>query len=59
MTLRVYDSHGRAVRTLVDGYHVPGDYAVAFDPGDLASGTYLVRLEAGGRASARAITLLK
>jgi len=46
--LRVYDLAGRLVDTLVDGWLQAGRYDVPYRPDRLASGTYLLRLEAGG-----------
>jgi len=45
VTLKVYDALGRDVRTLVSAHQKAGVYKVTFDAGDLASGTYLYRLE--------------
>jgi len=58
-SLRVYDTAGREVATLVDGWRDSGVHEVTFDGSGLASGIYVVRLEAAGRAQARRIVLLK
>ena len=45
--LVVYDLLGRALATLVNEVKSPGNYTVAFDASNLASGLYLYRLETG------------
>lgn len=63
--LRILDVQGRALRTLVDERQAAGrDYTVSWDGRDasgltLASGSYLVELEVGGKSQSRFITLLK
>ena len=62
--LRAFDVHGRVVRTLVDSYITAGSRTVDWDGKDdrgvsLASGTYFLRLEAGGNFETRTVTLLK
>ena len=63
-TLRVFDVHGRLVRTLVDSYLAAGPRTVEWDGRDdrgrpLASGTYYMRLQGGGTYVTRAVSLLK
>jgi len=43
--LKIYDTAGREVKTLVDGWREAGIHKVTFDGARLASGVYLVRLE--------------
>ncbi len=62
--LRVLDARGRVVRTLARGTLPAGEHRVVWDGRDdggalLGSGIYLCRLEAGGAATMRAVTLLK
>lgn len=57
--LQIFDAQGRLVRTLVDGVQTAGAYEVSFQAGDLPSGTYFYRLEAGSRQLTRAMMLLK
>ena len=48
VTLRVYDTLGRSVATLLDQKpHTAGTHTVRFDGAGLASGVYLYRLEVG------------
>jgi hypothetical protein len=61
VTLKVYDSVGREVDTLADGFQ-DGErwYNVTFDGGNVAAGTYFLRLEVlgiGNKKSSRATTM--
>ena len=47
VNLRVYDTAGRLVAELVDGWRDAGSHSVAFDGTNLASGIYLYHLTAG------------
>ncbi len=57
--LVVYDLLGREVATLVDELKEPGGYTVGFDASRLASGMYLARVEAEGRAIVRKMLLMR
>jgi hypothetical protein len=57
--LAVYDVLGREVRVLADGRHTAGRHTVSFEAGNLPSGVYLYRLEAGGKAQTRSLLLSK
>ncbi len=57
--LVVYDLLGREVATLVDEEKAPGSYTVRFDASNLASGTYVYRLTAGGFTVARRMLVVK
>jgi hypothetical protein len=57
--LAVYDLLGRQVAVLVSGTMPAGRHQVTFDASGLASGVYLIRLEAGGEVFTRRMTLLK
>jgi hypothetical protein len=59
VTLRVYDTAGREVRTLVEGWRAAGTHEATFEAGDLASGLYLVRLEAGAEISTGKLMFVK
>ncbi len=58
-TLAVYDLLGREVAVLVDEKKPAGTYEVAFDGGDLPSGVYVYRLNAGAIVETRRMLLLK
>jgi hypothetical protein len=51
VTLEVFDIQGREVATLVDGVQSAGEHQVTFDGAGLASGVYLVKLEAASSGS--------
>ena len=64
VSLRVFDVHGRLVRTLVDGYLAAGRRTIEWDGRDdrgspAASGTYFMRLSGGGAYESRTLNLLK
>lgn len=59
ITLRAYDIAGRLVATLVDGWYEAGSHEVTFDGSRLASGMYLVRMEAGKNVQVQKIVLIK
>jgi hypothetical protein len=48
VSLKIYDVAGRLVATLAEGWREAGRHSATFDGSGLASGVYLVRLEAGG-----------
>ena len=57
--LSVHNLLGQEVAVLVDGVVQAGAHTAQFGTKRLASGTYLVTLEAGGRQETRTITLLR
>jgi|GEM_PF-6592457 len=57
--LRVYDTAGREVTALVNGWREAGVHEVTFDGSGLASGVYLVRMEAGEVVQTQKLILLK
>jgi hypothetical protein len=59
VSLKVYDTSGRVVATLVDGWRQAGEHRATFDGSGLAAGVYLVRLEAGGATATQKVVLLK
>ncbi|MBW7997052.1 MAG: T9SS type A sorting domain-containing protein [Candidatus Glassbacteria bacterium] len=64
VALKVFDSRGRLVRTLVKGIIEPGQYSVTWDGTDnsgriLSSGVYFYRMEASGFVMTRKMVLLK
>ncbi|RJP76331.1 MAG: T9SS C-terminal target domain-containing protein [Candidatus Zixiibacteriota bacterium] len=59
VSLRVYDTAGREVATLVDGWRDSGVHEMAFDGTGLTSGVYLVRMEAGSFVQVQKLILLK
>ncbi|RJP79564.1 MAG: T9SS C-terminal target domain-containing protein [Candidatus Zixiibacteriota bacterium] len=66
VTLRIYDTAGREVAVLVNGWRDAGVYEVTFDGTGLASGVYLARIEGtkavlgpGDFSAVRKMVLLK
>ncbi|MEO1022465.1 MAG: DUF2341 domain-containing protein [Bacteroidota bacterium] len=59
VTLEVFDILGRKVQTLVQERMPAGLHSVTFRAGELASGVYLYRLQAGERVFTNRLTLIK
>ncbi len=59
VSLRVYDTAGRLVRTLVDGWRPAGKHQAVFDGSGLPSGIYLAHLTAGDFSAVQKLILLK
>ena len=57
--LSVHDVYGRELALPADTWYPAGTHAVHFDGSALSSGTYVVRLSAGGNTLLRRITLIK
>lgn len=55
----VYDVLGREVARLANGPFPAGPHAVSWEPGELPSGTYAVRLQVGLTVLARRVTILR
>ncbi len=59
VSLKIYDTAGRLVTTLVDGWREAGMHNATFDGSNLASGIYLAKLEAGEFSNVQKLVLLK
>lgn len=59
ISLRVFDSVGRLVETLVDDHQPAGRYVVTFDAGRLASGRYGYQLQTESGIETRHMTLIR
>jgi len=57
--LRVYDTSGRLVATLVDGKLPAGTHRVRFEKGTNPSGVYFYRLSTGGFTATKKMVVLK
>ena len=57
VTVEVYNTMGRKVRTLVVGAETAGDHEVKFDAGDLARGTYLFKVKTAKSVSTKRLVL--
>lgn len=62
VSLKVYDTSGRTVQTLVDGYKNAGNYSVTFDVSgrtNFASGIYFYKFKTDSFEDTKKMTLLK
>jgi hypothetical protein len=59
VTLKVFNTAGQEVATLVEGYREAGNYEHSFDASQLASGVYYYRLKAGNFIETRKMILTK
>jgi photosystem II stability/assembly factor-like uncharacterized protein len=59
MTLKVYDLLGREVGTLISKHEIAGFHKVIFNAGNLPSGVYFYRIEAGNYVDTKKFILLK
>lgn len=59
VTLKVYDTIGNEVCTLVDEYKQAGQYSQNFNASNLASGIYIYKLSANGYISVKKMILMK
>jgi hypothetical protein len=58
-SIKVYDVLGNEIAILVDEFRVSGTYEVEFHPGDLPSGIYFYRLQAGDFIQTKKMILIK
>jgi hypothetical protein len=59
VSLKIYNTAGRLVTTLVDGWREAGTHEVTFDGSKLASGIYLYKLTCGQNPQTGKMVLLK
>jgi len=59
VTLKIYNILGEEVATLVQDKLQAGNHTYQFDGGDLASGVYVYRIEAGGFQDVKKMLLIK
>jgi hypothetical protein len=57
--IRIFDTLGHVIATLVEGYFRSGKYEVRWNAGAFASGTYLYRLDTPGYTEMKQAVLLK
>jgi hypothetical protein len=59
INISVYDVTGARIATLMDDYKDAGNYSVKWDAGEMTSGVYFCRAEAGGKTFSKKMILLK
>ena len=64
VTIRIYDGLGKELRTILDVYQTSGIHKVKWDGKDsngilVASGFYIYRIDAGGKAESKMMVLMK
>ena len=59
MTLKVYDILGNEITSLLNENKIAGNYTVEFNAGNLASGIYFYRLQAGSFTQTKKMILLR
>ena len=59
VTIRVYDTIGREIATLVDGTPGAGRFSVSFDASSLPAGVYYYRMTSGGFRDVKTMNLIK
>lgn len=59
VSLKVFNTSGRLVATLVDEPRGRGSYTVNFDASGLASGAYIYKLQVGNNSSSKKMVLIK
>ncbi|HRE40333.1 MAG TPA: T9SS type A sorting domain-containing protein [Ignavibacteria bacterium] len=59
VVLKIYDINGREVKTLVNEFKPAGRYVYSFNAGELSSGIYFYKIEAGEFVVTKKMILLK
>jgi len=59
ISIRIYNSRGALVATLLDGYAGAGERSVTWDAREHASGIYFAQVRSGNTVEMRKVTLLK
>ncbi len=59
VSITVYDILGRRVKVLVNANKAAGSYKLALDASSLASGIYIIHMQAGSYVETKKITLIK
>ncbi len=59
VTLKVFNTLGQEVATLVNGFQSAGSYSVPFDASQLSSGVYIYTLKAGNYTASKKLLLMK
>ncbi len=59
VSIRVYNTLGQEVATLINEYLAPGHYQATFDAAHLASGVYIYKMTAGSYVESKRMLLLR
>ncbi len=59
ISLRIFDTMGREIKTLINEQKAKGSYNISFDASHLSSGVYFYQLRAGDFVSIKKMVLLK
>jgi len=59
LTLKVYDTNGRLVATLVDGHRMAGYHTATWNAVGMPSGIYIARIESQGWTVTQKVTLIR
>ncbi len=59
VSLKVYDSIGNLVATLVENYKQKGIHTITFEAKNLSSGVYYVRMQSGAFSDSKKLLILK
>lgn len=59
LSLKIYDSLGKEIETLINSYLYPGKYLTKFNGGKLSSGTYFYTIKVGDFTETKPMILIK
>jgi len=59
VSIKVYNTLGKEIETLVDGYKSSGTYEISFNAKNLSSGVYFYRIVSGSYSATNKMLLLK
>ena len=59
VTLKIYNTLGEEVATLVHEMKEPGEYSIRWDPNGIPSGIYYYRLQAGSFTDIKKMVVIR
>jgi hypothetical protein len=59
VSLKIYNSIGQIVETIINGYQQAGNYIAEFNASNLSSGVYMYKLEAGNYSITKKLVVMK
>lgn len=57
--IKVFDTKGRIIKTLVNGFRKKGEHKIDFNTKNISNGTYFINLRAGNNSITKKIVVLK